>query len=205
MAGHVIGWRHLMQLGGPTTRVASAVERLQYQPRLKVTATTPRPLIDSVVRSVCGREVERVVRLTGGGMNETYRVELPNDVVVVRIAPQPVPCSPTRSTSWPSPWCWRADAGGAWRRACGSRRRAAVVLDPATRAGRLSSASSTGSAPARRRRRSASPCGRCPPAAPCRTLSRALTGRPIRAISGRRSKPLPIECIASELARGSKS
>ena len=54
-------------------------------------ATTPRPLIDSVVRSVCGREVERVVRLTGGGMNETYRVELPNDVAVVRIARQPVP------------------------------------------------------------------------------------------------------------------
>ena len=55
-------------------------------------ATTPRPLIDSVVRSVCGHEVERVVRLTGGGMNETYRVELPNDVaVVVRIARQPVP------------------------------------------------------------------------------------------------------------------
>ena len=55
-------------------------------------AITPRPLIDSVVRSVCGREVERVVRLTGGGMNETYRVELPNDVaVVVRIARQAVP------------------------------------------------------------------------------------------------------------------
>src|ERR671934_771655 len=55
-------------------------------------ATTPRPLIASVVRSVCGREVERVVRLTGGGMNETYRVELLNDVaVVVRIARQPVP------------------------------------------------------------------------------------------------------------------
>src|SRR5919202_813394 len=55
-------------------------------------ATTPRPLIDSVVRSVCGREGERVVRLTGGGMNETYRVELPNEVaVVVRIARQPVP------------------------------------------------------------------------------------------------------------------
>src|SRR5438874_732301 len=54
--------------------------------------TTPRPLIDSVVRSVCGREVERVVGLTGGGMNETYRVELPNEVaVVVRIARQPVP------------------------------------------------------------------------------------------------------------------
>ena len=55
-------------------------------------ATTPRPLIDSVVRSVCGHEVERVVRLTGGGMNETYRVELPNDVAVVfRIARQAVP------------------------------------------------------------------------------------------------------------------
>jgi aminoglycoside phosphotransferase (APT) family kinase protein len=55
-------------------------------------ATTPRPLIDSVVRSVCGREVARVVRLTGGGMNETYRVALPDDgAVVVRIARQPVP------------------------------------------------------------------------------------------------------------------
>src|SRR5919201_1883780 len=55
-------------------------------------ATMPRPLIDSVVRSVCGREVERVVRLTAGGMNDTYRVELPNNVaVVVRIARQPVP------------------------------------------------------------------------------------------------------------------
>ena len=57
----------------------------------KVMATTPRPLIEAVVRSVCGREVERVVRLTGGGMNETYRVELPNDVAVVRIARRPVP------------------------------------------------------------------------------------------------------------------
>jgi hypothetical protein len=55
-------------------------------------ATTPHALIDSVVRSVCGRAVERVVRLTGGGMNETNRVELPNDVAaVVRIARQPVP------------------------------------------------------------------------------------------------------------------
>src|SRR5690349_7609811 len=49
--------------------------------------TTPRPLIDSVVRSLCGREVQRLVRLTGRGMNETYRVALPNDVpVVLRIA-----------------------------------------------------------------------------------------------------------------------
>jgi aminoglycoside phosphotransferase (APT) family kinase protein len=55
-------------------------------------ATTPRPVIDSVVRSVCGREVERLVRLTGGGLHETYRVEVPNDVpVVVRIARQPEP------------------------------------------------------------------------------------------------------------------
>src|SRR5919206_4443043 len=54
-------------------------------------AITPRPLIDAVVRSVCGRAVERVVRPPGGGMNETYRVALPNDVAVVRIARQPVP------------------------------------------------------------------------------------------------------------------
>src|SRR5215510_5626791 len=55
-------------------------------------ATTPRPVIDSVVRSVCGREVGRLVRLTGGGLHETYRVEVRNDVpVVVRIARQQVP------------------------------------------------------------------------------------------------------------------
>lgn len=55
-------------------------------------ATTPRQVIDSVVRSVCGSEVERLVRLTGGGLNETYRVELSDDVpVIVRIARQSVP------------------------------------------------------------------------------------------------------------------
>jgi aminoglycoside phosphotransferase (APT) family kinase protein len=54
--------------------------------------TTPRSLIDAVVRSVCGREVERLVPLAGGGMNETYRVELAgDDAVVVRIARQDVP------------------------------------------------------------------------------------------------------------------
>jgi aminoglycoside phosphotransferase (APT) family kinase protein len=54
--------------------------------------TTPRPVIDSVLRSVCGRQAERLVRLTGGGLHETYRVELRNDVpVVLRIARQPVP------------------------------------------------------------------------------------------------------------------
>ncbi len=53
--------------------------------------TTPRPVIDSVVQSICGSEVERLVRLTSGGLNETYRVEVPNDMpVVVRIARQPV-------------------------------------------------------------------------------------------------------------------
>jgi len=57
-----------------------------------VVATTPRPVIDSVVRSVCGREVERLVRLTGGGLHETYRVEVRDDVpVVIRIARRPVP------------------------------------------------------------------------------------------------------------------
>jgi len=57
-----------------------------------VMATTPRQVIDSVVRSVCGREVERVVGLTGGGLNETYRVELAAaGSVVIRIARQPVP------------------------------------------------------------------------------------------------------------------
>ena len=55
-------------------------------------ATTPRPVIDSVVRSVCGREVERLVRLPGGGLHETYRVEVRDDVpVVMRIARRPVP------------------------------------------------------------------------------------------------------------------
>src|SRR4051812_28084286 len=55
-------------------------------------ATTPRPVIDSVVRSICGHEVEQLVRLTGGGLHETYRVDVRNEVpVVVRIARQPVP------------------------------------------------------------------------------------------------------------------
>ena len=59
-----------------------------------MTATTSRPVIDWVVRSVCGRDVERLVRLTGGGLHETYRVEVSNDLpVVVRIARQPVPWS----------------------------------------------------------------------------------------------------------------
>src|SRR3954471_15816845 len=55
-------------------------------------ATTPRQVIESVVRSVCGHGVDQLVRLTAGGMNETYRVELAAaGSVVVRIARQPVP------------------------------------------------------------------------------------------------------------------
>jgi aminoglycoside phosphotransferase (APT) family kinase protein len=65
----------------------SAAER-----HASVMATTPRQVINSVVRSVCGREVERIVALTGGGLNETYRVDLaPSGSAVTRIARQPVP------------------------------------------------------------------------------------------------------------------
>src|SRR5688572_10235817 len=55
-------------------------------------AMTPRQVIDSVVRSVCGHGVDQLVRLTAGGMNETYRVELAGaGSVIVRIARQPEP------------------------------------------------------------------------------------------------------------------
>jgi aminoglycoside phosphotransferase (APT) family kinase protein len=55
-------------------------------------APTPRQVIDAVVRSVCGHEVAQLVRLTSGGVNETYRVELAAaGSVVVRIGRQPVP------------------------------------------------------------------------------------------------------------------
>ena len=54
--------------------------------------TTPRWIVDTVVRSACGRNVERLVPVTGGGMNETYRAELPDGVAVVaRVAHQPEP------------------------------------------------------------------------------------------------------------------
>lgn len=54
--------------------------------------TTPREIIGSVVRSVSGRPVERLVRLTSGGLNETYRVEVPDGrPMVVRIARHPQP------------------------------------------------------------------------------------------------------------------
>src|SRR5437762_3241213 len=55
-------------------------------------ATTPRRVIDSVVASVCGHGVDQLIRLTSGGLNETYRVELAAaGSVVVRIAREPVP------------------------------------------------------------------------------------------------------------------
>ena len=54
--------------------------------------TTPPPIIDSVVRSVCGQDVERLVPLIGGGLNETYRAELLDGAAVIaRIARQPKP------------------------------------------------------------------------------------------------------------------
>lgn len=50
---------------------------------------TPHKIIDSVLRSVCGRGAEHLVPLTGGGMNETYRARLDNgSSVVARIARQ---------------------------------------------------------------------------------------------------------------------
>lgn len=53
---------------------------------------TPRQVIESVVRSVCGHDVEQLVRLTSGGLNEAYRVELTGaGSVVARIARQPTP------------------------------------------------------------------------------------------------------------------
>ena len=55
-------------------------------------AMSPRAVLNSVVRSVCDREVERLVRLTTGGLHETYRVEVRRDLpVIVRIARRPIP------------------------------------------------------------------------------------------------------------------
>jgi len=53
---------------------------------------TPFPIIDSVVRAVCGHAAKQLHHLTSGGMNETYRVDVANsDSVIVRIARQPTP------------------------------------------------------------------------------------------------------------------
>ena len=49
-----------------SVQTSSVVER-----DASVMETTPRSVIDSVVRSVCGSEVERLIRLTSGGLNET--------------------------------------------------------------------------------------------------------------------------------------
>lgn len=54
--------------------------------------TTPRTIIDPVVQSVCGLDIERLAPLAGGGMNETYRAVCGGDTaVVVRIARHPTP------------------------------------------------------------------------------------------------------------------
>ncbi|QGN34025.1 phosphotransferase family protein [Microlunatus sp. Gsoil 973] len=53
--------------------------------------TTPRSIIESVIRPF-GGAVTRLVPLAGGGMNETYRAEMANGAqIVVRIARQPTP------------------------------------------------------------------------------------------------------------------
>lgn len=50
-------------------------------------ALAPRSIVDSVVQTVCGRSTERLLPLSGGGMNETYRADLQHgDPVIVRIA-----------------------------------------------------------------------------------------------------------------------
>ncbi|MBT9254963.1 phosphotransferase [Phycicoccus sp. KQZ13P-1] len=54
--------------------------------------TTARSSMDAAVRQVCGRAVDRLVGLTGGGMNETYLAGLSGgSEVVVRVAKHPVP------------------------------------------------------------------------------------------------------------------
>lgn len=54
--------------------------------------SAPGRLIESVVRTVCGCGVDRIVRLTAGGLNEAYCARLATgDRVVVRIARRPVP------------------------------------------------------------------------------------------------------------------
>ncbi|MEL6178343.1 MAG: phosphotransferase [Myxococcota bacterium] len=67
------------------------VNTQEQHPAEPATMTTPRPIIAAVVRSVCGGEVEQLVQLTHGGMNETYRVQVGHGrTVVVRIARQSV-------------------------------------------------------------------------------------------------------------------
>jgi len=54
--------------------------------------TTPSDVIKTVILTVCGCDVKQLERLTAGGMNETYRVELTRGVpVIVRIARQMEP------------------------------------------------------------------------------------------------------------------
>jgi aminoglycoside phosphotransferase (APT) family kinase protein len=72
---------------GARTRILTSDECQAW-----LVATTPPTVIAHVVRIACGREVERLVRLTSGGLHETYRVEVRDDLpVVVRIAREPVP------------------------------------------------------------------------------------------------------------------
>lgn len=54
--------------------------------------TTPLYLVDEVIRTVCGQRVDHRVRLTSGGLNETYLVTLRcGTSVIVRIARRETP------------------------------------------------------------------------------------------------------------------
>ena len=76
----------------PLSRVVDAILESvgEQQPAGAAAKTTPRPVIDSVVRTVCGAGVERLVRLERDGLNEVYRGTLRSGMpVVVRIARRP--------------------------------------------------------------------------------------------------------------------
>jgi len=54
--------------------------------------STPRHILDTVLRTTCARESTHLERLTSGGLNETYRVHMRvGDPVIVRIARRPGP------------------------------------------------------------------------------------------------------------------
>jgi RNA polymerase sigma factor (sigma-70 family) len=83
-----VGRHSHAELARPQTGVHS--NRITHQ--TWAMASTERVTIEAVLRSVCGRRPERLVPLTGGGMNETCRAELEGgSTVVVRIARHPAP------------------------------------------------------------------------------------------------------------------
>ena len=54
--------------------------------------TTPRHILDEVIRAVCGARIESLTRITTGGLNKTYRVEVQDRLpVILRTARRPTP------------------------------------------------------------------------------------------------------------------